>query len=261
MKVLLLISLLLATQAPAADSRVQPGFDSTHAALTRILSARVRNERVDYAGLKRSPEALRGYLDSLAGISRTEFEAWPRPEQLAFLINLYNASTLQLIVDHYPVKSIRKIGSLVQGPWQKPVVRLWGRLESLDHVEHVLIRPVFKEPRAHFALVCASIGCPPLRPEAYTGALLENQLSDQGRLFLSESSKNRFDPSTRTLHLSPVFQWFASDFEAPGSDIRTFVAPFLPAETRAAVMMPGVKVRYTEYDWSLNSQPQPLPNP
>ena len=187
-----------------------------------------------------------------------EFKTWPEKERLAFLINLYNAATLKLIVENYPVKSIRSIGWIPGSAWKKETVRLFGRKISLDDVEHGFIRKDYGEPRVHFALVCAARSCPPLRAEAYVGARLDAQLDEQGRVFLGQKEKNRVDASAHTLFLSPIFKWFAGDFEASAAgSVEKFVAPFLPEPERRALGAGGFKTSYTDYDWSLNDAAKP----
>jgi hypothetical protein len=228
----------------------------SHATFGQVLQAHVREARVDYAGLRARPTELDRYLDEIAAIEPEPFARWPRPDRLALLINLYNAQTLRLIVDHYPVASIQKIGLLPGAAWRKKVVRWSGKVISLDELEHGILRKEYHEPRIHFALVCAAKGCPPLRDEPFTADRLNEQLQDQGRRFLSESTKNRWEPSTHTLWLSPIFQWFADDFTTGGGSVVAFVKPFLP-EAVQKQMTVEPKVRFTEYDWSLNDRANP----
>ena len=235
-------------------------FDHKHAAFDTVLKARVADGRVDYAALKAAPQPLIAYLDTLAAVPEAAFKSWGEKDRLAFLCNLYNAATLKLIVDHYPVASIKKIGGffnfggLGDGPWKQKVVRLFGQVTTLDHVEHGIIRKEYPDARAHFALVCAARGCPPLRAGAFVGARLDAQLDEQGRIFLGETEKNRVEARTRTLHLSPIFKWFAGDFEAHAGSVEKFVAPFLPEAARAALAAGGFRISYTDYDWSLNDR-------
>ena len=236
--------------APAAR-----GFDQNHARYGTVLEKFVRDGLVDYAGLKAAPAELRAYLDAAADVKESQFEKWTRPQQLAFVINVYNAATLQLVADHFPVKSIKKIGGLFTSPWSLPVVRLWGQTNSLDWLEHEIIRTRYTEPRIHFALVCAARGCPPLRREPFVGSRLEEQLNDQGRIFLAQPAKNRFDEASGTLHLSPIFKWFHDDFVAEAGSVQAFVRRFgIPAEA-AKLDRSRVRLRYTNYDWSLNARP------
>lgn len=231
---------------PAAE------FDHGHPRFDRVLKARVRDGLVDYQALKASPGDLDGYLAELAAVNEPVFDKWTAPQRLAFLINLYNAATLRLIADHYPIKSIKKIGGLFRGPWDQPVVRLFGRTITLDVLEHQILRVQFDEPRLHFAIVCAARGCPPLRAEAYTAGQLEQQLNDQGKVFLRTASKNSVDLPTRTLTLSPIFKWFAADFERGHGSVIRFVAPFFPDRIRRELDKSGWRVKYSAYDWSLN---------
>ena len=212
-------------------------FDQTHAGFDALLKKHVSNGLVDYVGLKKDAVALDGYVQSLAAVSKGEFKAWTRDERLSFLINLYNAVTLKIILSHHPLKSIKNING-GSGPWKDALVPLFGKTTTLDALENEVIRPEFKEPRIHFALVCAAIGCPPLRKGAFTATALETQLSEQAKTFLSQVEKNRRDGST--FYLSPIFDWYGKDF--PGGPAK-WVAPWLGN---------GSSIKFTEYDWSLN---------
>lgn len=240
--------------ALALLATVARAFDHTHAAFDGVLKAHVRDGLVSYTALKAASGPLDAYLASLAAVPETEFDGWPERQRLAFLINLYNAATLKLIVENYPVKSIRSIGWLPGAAWKQEGVRLFGRKVSLDEVEHGIIRQRYREPRAHFALVCAARGCPPLRAEAFVGDRLDAQLDEQGRVFLSQSHKNRVDPASRIVHLSQIFKWFAGDFEASSGSVLKFVTPFFTAEAQRALASGDFKVEFTDYDWSLNDQ-------
>lgn len=237
----LMVSLTACLGARAAD------FDGGRARLNAALSSKVRDGRVDYAGLKKDSSDLDAWLASAAKAGEAEFKGLPRDRQLAFLINVYNAATLRLILDHYPIASIREIGPVwdPNKAWKLPVVRLFGRTFTLNAVEHEMIRPVFKEPRAHFALVCAAKGCPPLRSEAYDGARLDEQLDDQARVFLSQRAKNDASKAGETAYLSPIFKWYMKDFGGSKKSVLAFVRKWLPVEENWTV-------DWTEYDWSLN---------
>ena len=244
----LLLSLVAALAAPGG---IAP-YDHTHAALDAILKARVRSGLVDYAGLKAGRAPLDAYLSAAGAVPMAGFQHWTRDEQLAFLINVYNAATLQLIIDAYPVDSIKSLGTLVKSPWSKEVVLLFGKKISLDTLEHKVIRKNYAEPRIHFALVCAAMGCPPLRGEAYQGTRLEEQLEAQTREFLTTPEKNRVEAEKKTLWLSPIFKWYKEDFETTSKSLATFVAPYLGAAEGAA--LDAYKIEYTDYDWALNGQ-------
>jgi hypothetical protein len=223
----------------------------THSKWTIVLKTHSNDGHVDYKTLKQNTTLLDSYLASIAELTSNDFERWKNEDQLACLINLYNASTIRLILDEYPVKSIKDIGFLPHAAWRKKFVFLWGDQVSLNHIEHELIRPRAKSnPEIHFALVCAAKGCPPLRTEAYTGDQLIKQLHDQGRTFLSNTSKNRINRETRTLHLSPIFDWYKDDFELNADSINEYLTTsfpkLIPPEAR------DFSIKWTEYDWDLN---------
>lgn len=231
-------------------------FDHTHQQLDGVLKKFVKDGLVNYAGLKADPKVLRTYLDGAAAVKADDFEKWNQSQQLALLINVYNAATIDLIVQRYPIASIKKIGSLFKGPWDQPVVRLFGETVTLNYLEHDVLRRKYSEPRVHFAIVCAALGCPPLRPEAYTADRLDEQLTDQGRTFLNSKQKNRIELEKRVVYLSPIFKWFPEDFEKQSGTVIKFIAPYYPANVQEELKKDGFKVRYTDYDWSLNDSPR-----
>ena len=244
--ILMLGSVSIASQATTAE------FGQTHALFTSVLTNYVKDARVDYAALKAQPQDLTRYLDQVAAVSKAEFKKWSEPEQIAFLANAYNAYTLRLIIDHYPLKSIKDIGSFFQGPWDQPVVRLFGETITLNTLEHKILRVDYAEPRLHFALVCAAKGCPPLRNEAYVGVRLNEQLNDQGKQFLAEAAKNRVEAAEHTVYLSPIFKCYAGDFEKKSGSVLAALKPYWPAKPVAGYE--EFEIRYTGYDWSLNEQ-------
>jgi hypothetical protein len=237
-----------ATSLPVSD------FDHSHALFGKVLDAFVEDGWVDYAGLKRNPADLKAYLGQIASISRTEFGKWSEPGQIAFLCNLYNAATLQLIIDNYPVESIKKIGGRWKGPWKQEVVSLFGEKVTLDHVEHDIIRKDYKEPRVHFALVCAARSCPPLRGQPYVPEKLDEQLEDQGRIFMNTPSKNRVDLENRTVYLSRIFKWFSGDFEEASGSVLNFARPYFPKDISRQLEEGEFAVEYMDYDWDLNDR-------
>jgi len=215
-----------------------------------VLQRFVREGRVDYAGLKAAPVPLDRFLTAVAGVREEDYRSWPPPEQIAFWLNVYNAAALRLVVDHYPVRSIRDIGGLFRGPWDQPVVRVFGRTLDLNTVEHEILRRRFHEPRIHFALVCAAKGCPPLRSEPYSAARLEAQLNDQAQHFLAQTNKNRIEPASHKVFLSPIFRWYREDFEQGGCSLLAILRPWWPKPPPADYER--YQVRWTQYDWSLN---------
>ena len=227
-------------------------MDHSHAAFTAILKKTVNDVHVDYAALKGTPKPLDTYLDTLAEVGEAEFKKWSKKEQMAYLINLYNASTLKLVADNYPVKSIKDIGGPIKSPWKMPVVRLFGKKQTLDYVEHEMLRPKYEDPRIHFAVNCASIGCPALREEAFQASKLDTQLDEQGRAFLRDGSKNFLNAKTRTLHLSSIFDWFKTDFTSKSGSVQAFVRDYVNDADRAVIDKGGISIKYTDYDWGLN---------
>lgn len=229
-----------------------------------IISADGLSTAVDYASLGVNREPLQGYLEETAKVSRASFDAWETPDQLAFLINLYNAATVELILDNMgssdPIDSIRDIGSLFTSAWELERVALFGNLVTLDAIEHDMIRGWgrYNEPRIHFAVNCAAIGCPALRAEAYTGDALEAQLEDATRKFLSDRSRNYFDG--RRLRLSSIFKWYREDFERGWGGSRAlgeFVSRYsselgLSIEHRNELARGDLGIRFLSYDWGLN---------
>lgn len=222
-------------------------FDHTHAALTAILKKHVNNVgMVDYKALQADRAGLDAYLKTTAAVAEKDFKSWAENDQIAFLTNVYNAETLQYIIDNYPVKSIKKLGPFLGNSWDEKNVDLFGGKSTLNKVEHSMLRKDYDEPRLHFALVCAAKSCPPLRTEAYTGAKLDSQLTDQAKVFLAESAKNRVEGDT--LYLSMIFKWYGDDFKKDGKTYINYINSFYDADTTK------LDVEYTDYDWDLNEQ-------
>jgi len=247
-----MISTLIVLAAALTSAQAQE-FDLNHAQYNALLARYVHEGLVDYAGLKSGRADLDAYLAAAGNVPMATFQRWSKDDQLAFLINVYNATTLQLIIDNYPLKSIKSIGSLLKGPWDQDSTALFGKVISLDTLEHKIIRKNYAEPRIHFALVCAALGCPSLRAEAYSGTRLHDQLDDQTRTFLSTPEKNRLDSDKGKLYLSPIFKWYKEDFEATSSSLAAFVAPYMGA-TDSPDAFEKYDIAFTDYDWSLNDQ-------
>jgi len=246
--------LLFARLATAACTPIE----HDHAAWTMILGRFVRDGQVAYGRLAREgAPMLAAYLGSLSSACADDYARRSRAEQLAFWINAYNAFTVKLVLDHYPLASIRKIGWLPGAAFRErfiPMPGLKGGSVSLDDIENGTLRADFREPRIHFALVCASRSCPMLRGEAYRAADLDRQLDDQAHAFLADPTKNRFDPTTNTLYLSSIFRWFRTDFEAAAGSLPAYVGRYLNDHRATA---PGVRIEFLDYDWSLNDQAPP----
>jgi hypothetical protein len=254
-----LLLVLMAMVSGMFPGRAQAGeaaFDLGHAAWTAVLQRHVEQGWVDYPALVRERAPLDAYLDRLAAVTRAEFDQWSREDRIAFLINLYNATTIQLVRDHYPVTSIRKIGGLFTTPWKLQVVRVWGSKITLNDLEHVHLRRDLTEPRIHFALVCAARSCPALRSSAWTGLTLESDLDTEARRFLRDPSRNRLDRKEGILYLSSIFDWYGKDFTSGDKTLSEVVGIWMEDVDREYLSGNAVKVRFNYYDWSLNG-PRP----
>lgn len=228
-------------------------FDHSHVRWNQILAQHVvlngAASTFRYANLKSHPADLDSYLATLSKVDKSTFNSWTKNQQMAFLINAYNAFTVKLIIENYPVSSIKKIGGWFGSPWKKKFFKLFGEDYYLDRIEHEQLRPIYKDPRVHFAVNCASIGCPRLRPEAYRAEALDAQLNDQAQLFLSDTSRNYIESGKRTIYLSKIFDWFKEDFKPSP---REYVAPLLNKSNPQAGELNGFQVKFLEYDWNLN---------
>ena len=228
-------------------------------AYNRLLKKHVKDGFVNYDALKKDP-LLRKYIQTL---QKTNIKKIKNPkEKLAFWINVYNAFTLKLITDNYPVKSIRDLDSKVlstisvKNIWKKWKFKLYPKKKeyTLDQVEHKIIRKRFKEPRIHAALVCAAVSCPPLRREAYTGAKLEKQLQSQMKTWLRNKKLNYYNLKEKTLYLSKIFDWFQKDFAPSKKALVTYLYPYLPKKVRKKIDKAKTKIAYLPYNWDLNKQ-------
>jgi hypothetical protein len=183
--------------------------------------------------------------------------AWPEKEQLAFWINAYNAGTVWAVFQGRSAESLLGRARLFKF-WK---FRVAGADRSLDEVEHDILRRRFTEPRLHFAIVCASTSCPPLRNEAYVAPRLDAQLDAQARRFINDAARNHIDRQASVIRLSKIFDWFEEDFTRQGS-VLEFVARYVddPA-TREWLHKgaPGADRGFLDYDWTLNAQPDQRP--
>jgi len=268
-----LTALLLAVCAATASA--QP-FDHTHSAWTALLKKHVvlvsggKASQVDYAGMAKDRAALKAYLQTLSGIPEAAFQGWSKAQRMAFLINAYNAFTVEKILTRYPdIGSIWDFGKIFGNPFKDEFFTLFGRAFTLDKVEHETLRKpgAYDEPRVHFAVNCASIGCPMLREEAYVAERLDAQLEEQTQRFLSDRTRNRYDASRGQLEVSKIFDWFKEDWQ---SGYRGFNGKTPPVTSRGAYFAryaklladaPAAQARiaagepsidFLEYDWSLN---------
>jgi uncharacterized protein DUF547 len=220
-----------------------------NSAYAELLAAYVKGGVVDYAGIKGEESKLDEYLRVL---ENTDAKALSTADQFAFYTNAYNAWTIKLILSRYPgIKSIKDLGSLFKSPWKKKFVRIDGGITTLDHIEHDILRPRFKDPRVHFAVNCASIGCPPLLSQPYMGNMLDVQLDGATRGFVNDKEKNRLEGDT--LYVSSIFKWFSEDF---GNDVKGFFIKYADNVMKKDLIEERDKltVKYLKYDWSLNGK-------
>ncbi len=227
---LLLTILLIASTLIAVPSTTE---------YEKLLKEVVCETGVQYENAKNSPFMKSAEQEFLA-LNKSEFNTLDSEQQISWYSNLYNFYTMKLIVEHYPIKSIQDIKS----PWDSKIVPLWGKQVSLNHIEHEILRKEYDEPRVHFALNCASVGCPSLRATPFTGSVLNTQLDEQAYKFLTDSTRNRV--KGKKLYLSKIFQWYGADFNNNYGSYQEYVKEVLQLSHK-------VKVVFIEYDWNLNN--------
>lgn len=237
----------MGTTLPATTEAVVPV--DMHEAWNELLQAHVKDDRVDYKGLVAEKDKLHAYCKLLS--STPPSDDWSENARLAFWINTYNAFTVQLIVDNYPVKSIKDLNPSLSMPllhtiWTITQFEIGDKKYSLDDVENKVLRSAFKEPRIHFAINCASMSCPPLRNEAFVGGRVQAQLDDQAHHFINDPRYNKIEKTHA--NLSKIFSWFSGDFEKNGSII-DFINTYSTVKLAA-----DAKLSYMDHDWSLNEQ-------
>ncbi|PQV51367.1 uncharacterized protein DUF547 [Jejuia pallidilutea] len=219
-----------------AEENVPEVFN--HNILNNLLKAYVSEAgNVSYKDLKKNHKLLLSYIEQLG--KNIPNNAWSKEEKLAYWINAYNAMTIDLILRHYPVKSIKDI----KNPWQQRYWKLGEKWYNLDEIEHDILRKM-NEPRIHFAIVCASYSCPKLQNEAFNASNLEAQLTNATNEFLSDPERNAI--SVNNLELSKIFQWFAKDFKQNGSLI-----DFLNRYSKVEISQ-NAKKHFKDYSWDLN---------
>jgi len=229
---------------------------------------------VDYTALKQNRGPLDAFVNKMASLDRSVYDKWTDKEKVAFWINAYNSLTLRAIIDHYPIKpsflpsfrfpknSIRQIPRV----WDKLQFKVMGREMTLDAIEHDTLRANFTEPRIHMALVCAAMGCPPLRNEPYTGERLDSQFDNQTARFLKDPDKFRIDRTGGYVYLSSIFKWFGEDFiktyrtdkfadrGATEKSVLNFVTGYLKGRDKDFLESGNYQIVYLAYDWTLNDR-------
>lgn len=259
-----LLALGLAGVLPAARAQA---FDHGHGAWTALLKKHVvllrggQASQVRYAGFAGDRGALKAYLDNLSAVPAATFDGWSKPQQMAFLINAYNAFTVELILTRHPkLESIKDLGSLFSSPWKPKWISLLGDKLSLDDIEHARLRARgrYDDPRIHFAVNCASVGCPMLREEAFVAERLDAQLEQQAQRFLSDRTRNRL--AGDKLEVSKIFDWYGEDFRLGHKGIGSLQAFLARHAERLADAAPDherirsmkLEVGFLDYDWKLN---------
>ncbi len=271
---IMLVILGLLSPCSQSQETKEQGFDSS--GYGSVLKTFVNEKAmVDYRELKAQREKLDAFADARDKLTSDTYEKWSEKDKIAFWLNAYNALTLKAIIDNYPIKSsffrsrIYPKNSIRQipGVWKKISFEVMGRKMTLGHIEDGILRVKFDEPRIHMAMVCAAMGCPPLRNEPYQGDKLDEQLDDQTRRFLGNSAKFKIDRGKNRLYLSSIFDWFAGDFvkkygpkknigkhDKKESAVLNFVASYLTDTQKDYVLTGKFKIKYLQYDWSLNEQ-------
>jgi len=242
----------------AQQSASRAALDHEHAAWTGVLATYVKAGEVDYGGLKeRGQPALDAYLRALESVSPAEYSGFTREQRLAFWVNAYNAYTVRLILNHYPLKSVRKIGLLPLAAFREGFIPLQavgdGKM-SLNDIEHTHLREKLKDPRIHFAIVCASKSCPLLRSEAYRASTIDAQLDAAARGFLADGFRNQINPASGTAKVSPIFKWFRGDFTQGGKTLGAFMAAYSEPPVAEFLRKKGDDMDFLDYDWGLNGR-------
>lgn len=270
----LIMFIFIASLTIFNSNLVAQNFD--HSLFDELLQTHVKNGRVDYRRLKENRAMLSDYLKQIEQVNPDEFNQWAKHEQMAFWINAYNAITIEGILRNYPIQwggliakarfpqnSIRQIG----GFWDKVFIKVMGKDLSLNDIEHKILRKKFAEPRIHFAIVCASIGCPILENRAFFATELEQRLGQATRNFINNPDKVRLDKPKNILYLSSIFDWYKEDFPVSANGkkkfgkyndseagIIEFVIGYLPEADRQYIAQNQPNIKYLDYDWSLNKQ-------
>lgn len=226
---------------------VGPAAGVDHGRYATLLSRHVADGRVDYRGFQQDEAMLDDYLDLLAAVDPDDLSG---DAQFAFYVNAYNAWTIKLILSRYPdIRSIKDLGGIFSSPWKQKIARIDGELLTLDQIEHDILRQHFKDPRVHFAVNCASKGCPPLQDQPFTADRLDQQLDRAARNFINDPRFNRLDGDT--LRVSKIFDWFAEDFD---KDVIGYFLRYADDALKRALQAnrDRIRVDYLDYDWSLN---------
>jgi hypothetical protein len=218
-----------------------------HVNTATIIEGVVLNS-VAYKNLKGDP-GYKKLIEALKTASLDDLKT--KEEKLSFWINTYNILAVKVVLDNYPVKSIKDVGSLFKQVWKRPAGVVAGKERTLNEVEHEILRKM-GEPRIHVAIVCASVSCPDLRKEAFTPDKLGEQLDDQVKMFLENTGKGmKIDAKKKRVYVSSIFKWFEEDFEPQGG-VTAFISRYVSPSRQASFNQYGGKLKYLDYNWDLN---------
>jgi Protein of unknown function, DUF547 len=247
-------AIALALAAPAAAAYYETIYARVLERHTRPVADLAR-VRVDYPAIAASQD-WRRLLTSLASADLAALDS--REQQIAFWVNAYNILAIDLVAAHYPIESIRDIGSLLRPVWKRPAGTVGGRERTLDEIEHEIIRP-FGDPRTHAVVICASTSCPALPREPLSAERLDAQLDAAMRQWLADPGKGlRIDRTANTIQLSKIFDWFEEDFAKAGG-VLAFVTRYAPDTDREWLRTHAATARidYFDYDWGVNAIASP----
>ena len=226
-------------------------FDHSYSAWDRILKAHVTKgshyNKFNYKALNKNINEVKKYANILSSVTKAEYQGFSRDQKLAFLINAYNVFTVELIARKYPIKSILSLGVLGTGPWDKKNIPFLESEFSLNMIEKKYIIPKFGEARIHFAINCASIGCPSLQNFAFTANGLEQQLEEATKSFVASEHRYSYDSDKNKLKISKIFNWYENDFIKQYGSVQNLFAKVLKNRK-----IEKAKVGYRKYNWNLN---------
>jgi len=241
---------------PGANSDQADNTEPLYEPWARVLANHVDEEGlVDYAGLSRN----RGDLDRfMANLADTDPSGLSEAAQIAFWINAYNATVIYQVIEHYPLESVRDVGSLfgLVGGFFKQELPIAGQDRHLDNIEHDILRPTYNDARIHWTLVCGAFGCPRLLRRPYVAADLDPLLTELSFEFLANPRALQIDRDSSTLHVSSYFDWYGGDFEAEAGDVVDYILRYAPEDKAAWIRenRASMRVRFMDYDWTLNDQ-------
>lgn len=236
-----------------------PAFASDDSSWQKFLNVYLKDGLVNYSAIQDDPAVLGNVVSQLENLKQEEYDRWSQKEKKAFWINAYNIEAIQLILDHYPLKRSLSLQALrypansiqqIPDVWNQKALTILGKNVSLNEIENEILRKELVDPRIHFAIVCASLGCPVLRDESYVSDRLDSQLNDAVTKFMQDHKKFNYDAHNNTVYLSPIFKWFKKDFEKAGGVI-AFVKKYIPSDIK---LSDDARMQWLDYDWTLNEQ-------